>query len=143
MQLFKNAKVIRVENAAAAGTSELVTDIIDTQGYEGVAFIALLGDVTDTSVLSLTGKTNSANSTSGATSLASPASFTAGATSADNKLLVLDISRPRQRYVFASLTRTTANAVVDGIIAVLYGPTMAPVTADASVVAQSVLSDPA
>lgn len=144
LNLLKDAKIMRVENAAAAGTSELVTDVVDTQGFDSICFIALLGDVTSGSVLSLTGKTNTADSVSTPTpvTLASPATFTAGASDADNKMLVLDIQKPRARYVFASLTRTTQNAVVDGIIAVLYNAQERPVTEHSSIVDSSALNDP-
>ena len=138
-------KVMRVENSAAAGTTELVTDVVDMQGYDSIAFIALLGDVTDTSVLTLTGKTNTADSVSDPVPvvLSDTVTFTAGASDADNKMMILDLHRPRARYVFASLTRTTANAVVDGILAVLYNAQERPVMADASVLASAFVNDPA
>jgi hypothetical protein len=144
MNFLHDAKILYVEAAAAAGTTELVTDVVDTTGFESIAFVVLLGDVTDTSVLTLTAKTNSANSVSSPTpvTLADPVTFTAGASNADNKLLVLDLHRPRDRYVFASLTRTTANAVVNGIIAILYNAAQHPVTQDAVVIASKFKNDP-
>lgn len=144
INLSKDTKMIVVEAAAAAAQTELVTDVVDMQGFSSIAFIALLGDVSDTSVLTLTGKTNTANSVSSPTpvTLASPATFTAGATDADSKILRIDLHKPRARYVFASLTRTTADAVVGGIIAVLYNPVNSPVTQDATVIADSFVNDP-
>ena len=62
MNLSKAIKVTVVEAAAAAAQTELVTDVLDMQGYDGVMFIALTGDVTTASVLTLTVKGNSANS---------------------------------------------------------------------------------
>lgn len=141
--LLTSAKFIRVENAAAAAQTELVTDIVDTQGYDSVMFLALLGDVTTAAVLTLTAKGNAANSTSGAAALAGAVTFTAGASDADNKMLILDIEKPRQRYVFASLTRTAANAVVDGIVAVLYNAENCPTVQDLTVLASSHTNDPA
>lgn len=143
MNFLHEAKVIRVENSAVAGTSALVTDVIDMRGFSSIAFIAVLGDVTANSVLTLTGSTNDADSTSGATALTDVATFTAGASDADNKMLMLDLHQPRERYVFATLTRTAANAVVDGIIAVLYNPTEKPVTPDAGMIASAHVNDPA
>lgn len=66
------------------------------------------------------------------------AAFTAGASDADNKVLVVDVFDPALRYVFASLTRTTANAVVDGIIAIQYTAGLRPTTQDASVLASAI-----
>lgn len=138
MQLSKNIKVTVVEAAATAATTELVSDVLDMQGYDGVMFIALLGDVTDTSVLTLTAKGNSANSVSSPTPVnQASATFTAGASNADSKVLMVDVCDPALRYVFASLTRTTANAVVGGIIAIQYGAEYRPTAQDASVIAST------
>lgn len=82
-------KVLMVEAAAAAGQTLLTTDVVDMQGFDSVAFIAVLGDVTDTSALVLTGFTNDTNDTASPTQLAKPVSFTAGASDADNKMLFL------------------------------------------------------
>ena len=142
INLLKDMKVLPVEAAASAGQTTLTTDVVDMQGFESVAFIAYLGDVTDTSVLTLTGYTNDTADTVSPTALASPATYTAGASDADNKLMVLDLHRPRERYVYATLARGTANAVLNGIVAVLYNASDMPVTQDATVIASSFLNDP-
>lgn len=137
MNLSKSIKVTVVEAAAAAAQTELVTDVLDMSGYEGVLFIALTGDVTVASVLTLTAKANSANSVSSPTPITqkATAAHTASATDADSKLLMVDVYKPTLRYVFASLTRTAADAVVGGIIAIQYGPASKPTTQAASVIA--------
>jgi hypothetical protein len=115
LNLFKDAKVTRVANGAVAAQTLITSSVLDMQGYDSVAFIALLGDITATCVLLLTVKGNTANSTSSPTPLAYPdtAGYTAGATDADNALLGIDVQKPRERYVFCTLARTTANAVVN------------------------------
>ena len=122
--LLKDVRIDRVGNSVAAGTTEVLSSVVDMQGYDGVCFVALLGDVTVNSVLTLTAKENTANSTSSPTPTnitdGATAAHTATASDADNKLLVVDVVRPSKRYVFASLTRTAANAVVDGILALRY-----------------------
>jgi hypothetical protein len=139
MNLSKEIKVTVVEAAAAAGTSELVSDVLDMQGWGGVMFIALLGDVTDTSVLTLTAKGNTANHVSSPTPVSqAAATFTAGASSADSKVLMVDVFDPALRYIFASLTRATANAVLGGIIAIQYQPDQKPTVQDASVIASAI-----
>lgn len=145
LNFSKDQKVIRVAASASAATTAVDTDVVDMQGFESIAFIALLGDVTNGSVLTLTGKTNTASSTSSPTptTLVDTATFTADASSADDKVMVLDLHRPRDRYVFASLTRTTANAAVDGVLAVLYNANQVPITDDASVIASTFANDPA
>lgn len=140
MNLSKSIKVTVVEAAAAAAQTELVSDVLDMTGYDGVMFIALTGDVTATSVLTLTVKANSANSVSSPTPVTQKATtaFTADGTSADSKVLLVDVYDPALRYIFASLTRTTADAVVGGIIAIQYSADYRPTTQDATVIASAI-----
>ncbi|MXS81569.1 hypothetical protein [Nitrosomonas oligotropha] len=135
--LLKECKVSRVANSAAAAQTEVLSSVLDMSGYDGVIFIALLGDVTVNSVLTLTAKGNTANSTSSPTPVTQKATdaYTAAASDADNKLLIVDVPKPQLRYIFASLTRTAANAVVDGIIAIQYQTRSKPVSLDATVLA--------
>lgn len=139
MNLSKDVKITVVEAAAVAGTSELVSDVLDMQGYEGVMFIALTGDVTSGSEITLTIKGNTANSTSSPSPVTQKATtlFTAGATDADSKAIVVDLYKPAMRYVFASLTRATQNAVIGGVIAIQYQAGLKPTTNDASVIASA------
>lgn len=139
MNLSKDIKITVVEAAAAAAQTELVTDVLDMSGYEGVMFIALTGDVTAASVLTLTVKGNTANSVSSPSPVTQKASdaFTADGTSADSKVIVVDVYKPAMRYVFGSLTRTAADAIVGGIIAIQYNAKTKPTTQHASVIASA------
>ena len=106
------------------------------KGFDAVTFIALLGDVLDTAVLTLQAQQGDQSDGSDATNLAGVlATFTADATSADNNMLAVEIARPTKRYVRVTLARATANAAVDGIVAVQSSPAEAPVVQDASVLA--------
>lgn len=139
MNLSKGIKVSVVEAAAAAAQTDLTTDVLDMQGFEGVMYLALLGDVTSGSVLTLTAKGNSANSVSSPTPVTQKATdaFTAGASDADSKILMVDVYKPTLRYQFAILSRTAQNAVVGGIIAIQYGAGLKPTTQHASVIASA------
>lgn len=139
--LLKDTKFTRVSAAAAAGQTDVASSILDMAGFDGVLFVALLGDVTDTSVLTLTAQQNTANSTSGMAALTGTATFTAGASDADSKAMILDVIRPVERYVRAVLSRGTANAAVDGILAIQYRAGTKPCTQDASVIASSLITD--
>lgn len=131
-------KTIYVEGAAAAAQTELTSDVIDMSGYDAVRAIAITGDVTTTCVLTLNLKSNSANSTSSPTPVTeASATFTAGASDADSKMLTVDVIRPTGRYVFATLTRTTADAVVNGIVIELYRARSVPVTQDTTVISHT------
>ena len=135
MILNEEISIERVMNAVAAGTSAQKASITDTAGYDGVMFALLLGDVTDTSVVTLKAAVDDVNNTAGMALLAGAgATKTADATSADNKILVIDVPNPRERYVEAQVTRATANAVIDGMIAIKYKARSKPTTHGANVV---------
>ncbi len=141
--LLNDVVIDRVLIDTAAGQAATAGDILDMAGFEGVIFIAKLGDVTDTSVVTLTAQQNTANSSSGMATLSGSATYTAGATNADNNLLVLDVYRPTERYVRPVLTSATANAVKNGIIAIRYGSRKLPATQGATVLASATLIEPA
>jgi hypothetical protein len=75
MSLTKNVKITRVSNAAAAAQTAIESSILDMHGYDGVLFLALLGDVSDGSVLGLAAEQNDANSGSGMAALAGAVSL--------------------------------------------------------------------
>lgn len=135
-QLTNGVKTVRVQNAAAAGTSSLNGTAVDMQGYDGVRAIYAIGTLTATQVTSLKAQDSADNVTfadiAGATT-------SAMADADSNKLLVLDVYRPVHRYVRFVLVRATANAVVDGGVAEQYRVRKAPVTADTTVSQQAVV----
>ena len=133
--LLKDTKITRVEASATAGQTTLTTDTLDMKEFDGCTFIAALGDVTDTAVVTLTIQTGDASDGSDAADTGIIATFTAGASDADSKLLVAEIVRPLKRYVTATLDRGTANAVVDGIFAIQTDPTRKPTTQSSDVIA--------
>lgn len=130
--LLKDIKVTRVMNAVAAGTSVQNSSVVDMSGWDGVLFIAALGTLTATQVTGLKGQQGQASNLSDAADLAG----TAVGPLADgdsNKCLALDIYRPLERYVRCVVTRGTANAVIDGVIAIQYRGRKAPALQDASI----------
>lgn len=142
LSMLKDCLITRVSNAAVAGTTDIDTDVLDMTGYDGVMFVAALGDATSTSVLELHAYGNTASSISSPTPVEitdDNVQYTAGASDADNKLLVLDVVRPSKRYIFARLRIDTANCVVDGIIAIQYRSRNRPVTQGSTVLASALV----
>lgn len=133
LSLLKDCAIDYVEAAAAAGQTALTGDVLDMQGWENVCFIAITGDVTATSVLTLSAYAHTANAASGAAITDASATYTAAASDADSKLMIVDVRQPQKRYVYPYLTRTTADAVISGIIAIRYNGEKLPVTQGSSV----------
>lgn len=134
--LLRNIKITRVMNAVAAGTSAQNSSVVDMSGWDGVTFIAALGTLTATQVTSLKGQQGQVSNLSDAADL----SGTLVGPLADgdsNKCLVLDIYRPTERYVRPVVNRATANAVIDGVIAIQYRGRKTPVTQDTATIAFS------
>jgi hypothetical protein len=137
---LKEARVTLALGAVAAGTTTQEGGVIDMGsggGFDAVVAIASLGDVTATSVLQLSWRESDASDGSDDTLVAGSATteFTAGASDADSKLLISDCAKRTKRYVFPQLTRTTANAVVNSIIAIQYKAKAVPVTQPSGVIA--------
>jgi hypothetical protein len=139
--LLPNVEFVVVEAAASAAQTELVTDTIDMAGWTGVVFVAALGDVTTGSVLGFKAM-HSDDDDSNFADLDGALAFTAGGSDADNKLMILDVVRPEKRYLRASLTRTSANAIVSGIYAIKYEGPHVPITQGDTVLKSAVLANP-
>jgi hypothetical protein len=137
--LLKESKFDKVLVATSAGTDDTLNgDILDLQDCDSVIGIAILGDVTVNSVVTLKAYTGNEAALGDGAYESVTATVTATATSADNKLLVLDIVKPGKRYCRFDLVRATANAVVDGIVGIRYNYRSIPTTQPTDVVNSNV-----
>lgn len=137
--LFKHAEVRRVlvdgtNNVLSAGTSDVNSEIIDTLGYKGIAWIVGMGAIVSTGSVAVKAQQNTANSGTGMADLAGTAQGPSADTD-DNKLIIIDEYRPAERYQRLSITRGDgANSTIDFVIAILYHPDHAnPVAQGATV----------
>lgn len=140
-QLTNIVKTVRVKNAVAAGQTAIESDIVDMKGFTGIRFIVLWGSITTNGVQSQKVQQDDANGAGGMADLAGTSLSVAD--SYDNKMSISDIYRPTKQYVRCVVSRATQDSVVDGIIAELYGPANMPVTQDATVATQELLTSPA
>lgn len=142
MNLSKNVKIMEVgAPISVASNTDSNSDIIDMSGWEGVCFVAVVTDSVATGVATLKAEQNTANSDSGmaAISGASAAATCAVNDDINDKLLIVDVYKPRERYVQAVRTSATANIAFGSVIAILYNGKKAPVTADTSVLAAALV----
>ena len=132
-------KTINVSLATVAGTSTVTSSVVDMAGYDACRFICVTGDATSGTVLTLTVKSNTANSTSSPTPVTEGSSTVTSLTTTDcdEKILIVDVIKPGGRYVFATLGRATQNCVMNTLICELYRAKAVPVTADTTVVASA------
>jgi len=140
---LENAKAARVMTAQAAGTDDTLTgSSVDTKGFGRVVFVAALGAVVATGTAKLKAQQSSDDGAADAFADLLGTSV-AGADDDDNKLLILEISNPRERYIRPALVRATANVTVDSITAFLLEPNEAPVTQDTTVANSEIHHAPA
>ena len=126
ISLLKDALITRVVNETAAGTSAINGTALDMQGFDSILVVALLGAVTDGSVMTLSVLSNPTNSNSGGTTEVAGDPTTAAASS--NKVMAVECLRPSQRYVYANFTRSAQNAEVNGILAIQFNAKNVPQT---------------
>lgn len=140
-QLLEFVKAVKVSNGASAGTTAVngtAVDMSQDGGYDGIAFLVDLGTVVDGSVLTLTPQQGEASDGSDAVAISGAATAAVTASTSSNKLLQTDTIRPTGTYVRPQLTRTTQNATINTIIALLYRSRKAPVAVDATVLASKI-----
>lgn len=147
MNLLNAVELHYVDAAEAAGSSiDSDSAIVDTANYEGVVFVTPITDSVATGVATLTIEQNDANSGGG---MAALSGAVATATSAENddlndKLLIVDVYRPRERYVRSNITSGTANIAFGDTIAILYNGRVGPVAQlAAEVAASTIVASPA
>ena len=97
--LSDKTKMTKVKAASASGTTDVVTDIIDTQGALGVVIMTSLGTANAGNFLSLQ---------QGDQSDGSDMANVAGSkitTAADGMTVISELYRPRDRFIRAKITR--------------------------------------
>lgn len=131
--LSEDVKLTLVQAGLADGSTDPDSSSVDMEGFDGVMFVGLVGTITGSGTATLKAS-QSANDSSFA-DLAS-ASVEASGSGDSDKLLVLDIFRPLDRYVRTTLTRATANSIWGGTLAIQYKAKSKPaVTATAQLAA--------
>jgi hypothetical protein len=134
--LSKQAKVTRLSNAAAAATTDVNGTGLDMTGFDGVLFVALFGTLTTTHVTSMKAQQSSDNASADDYSDIAGSSSGAMADGDSNKMILLDVFRPTKQWVRPVVDRGTANAVLDGIIAIQYAARDIPITQGSTVSVQ-------
>ena len=144
MQLTNAIKTILAKTAVAAGATD-ITDAtaIDTAGYDGVRFIYSFGAITAGAATSVAAASLATSSPTPGTDDIAGSSITVADT-ADNTIFIIDVYKPRLRYVRPFVKRATQNAVLNSIVAELYQHTgLQPIAKDATVTAQELSVSPA
>lgn len=106
-------KVVKVADHTVAGTSAVVSSIVDTAGYSGVIFMTSVSTANATNSIKVS--QNTANQTTGMADLVG-SSVASGTTDED---LIVEIHKPLERYLQAEVTRGSSTTC-ESIWAILY-----------------------
>lgn len=126
--LLSNIKATKVFDSAAASLVGQDGDVIDMLGFEGVMFVLSLGTtVTSGATITLLAAQNTTSSVVGMAELDDEVTVTVGASDAE-KLIILDLYQPAERYVRPEFEISDQTVEIDSIIAIQYGAKKMPVT---------------
>lgn len=119
--LLTDKKLVKVSDPTGAGTSDVTTDSVDMQGYEGVMFFSSYGTAATDNLPHLEQSSDDASSDS----FADLEGTEVNVSTSDEDVWV-EIWRPRERYVRAVFEVGTSSTLGD-IWALLYGAKDIPV----------------
>jgi hypothetical protein len=140
---LKECKIVPVENSVSAGKATTVGEIVDTAGFGGACFIYKLGTVTDAGVVTLKIYSGTDSTVSDVAEL-SGASASIAATSSDSEqMLVVDVIKPRERYLRPTIVTADQNSEIDFGVCILYNPDVIPVSQPATVDDETLVVSPA
>jgi len=139
---IKECKLFKVENSVATGQAATVGEIVDTAGFGAACFIYKLGAVTDLSVITLAIYQGSDATVSDVAALAGATATLTGATSGES-MLVVDVIKPRERYLRPTLTIATQDSEIDWGVCILYNPDVIPVTQTSALADDTLVVSPA
>lgn len=122
MNLIKNVKIVLAKAGQTSAGTDVESDVIDTLGFDGCAFV---------------GSIATANAANYAKVQQDSAALMGGAADIEGTKLVtgdngdsflIDIYRPRERYLKLYIERGGANTATGDVYAILYRGTKCPVT---------------
>ena len=114
MQLSNEVKLRKIKASQTSAGTEVVSDIVDMAGYEGVLFFATIATAN---------AGNYMKAQQGANAAMSDAADIAGSkvvATANGEVVFLDIYKPSERYLTANIIRAGANTATGDIYAIQY-----------------------
>ena len=131
--LLERSKMVRIASTAAAAQTDVESSVIDMAGYHAVEFVVAFGVIDATATPRIT--VHDADTAIVGTAIAATQKIITP--NDDEDLVILDLIRPKKRYLSVVVERdvVAADSEVDGIFAILYQARDEVTTQDATVVA--------
>jgi len=127
---YNECKIVPVENSVGASPATTDGEIVDTQGFNAACFIYKLGTVDDGAAVTLTIYQGTDSTVSDAAKIdgAEAAIVNADADSDSEQELVVDIIKPRERYLRPTIVTASEDVEIDWGVCILYNPVNYPIT---------------
>ena len=133
MNLSANIDIRKVKNHTAAGTTDVESDAVDLQNYDGVVFFTTIAVANAGNYIKAQQDENDDSAFGDAEDLAGSKIVTAAA----NNVAWLDVYRPHKRYIRLHVERTESTAVGE-IYALRYNGRIKP---DTNLVTNHIIGD--
>lgn len=146
MDFIKNHQIREIAAPVVAGASiDQNSDRIDMSGFESATFVVPITDCVDNGVATLAIEQNSVDSDTGMAALSGAVATSTSEANDDlnGSLLIVEVNKPRKRYLQAVLTSSVANIAFGNTIVILSGPRLKPVARHMSVVDMALATEPA
>jgi hypothetical protein len=138
MNLSKHGKVTRVVDGAVAGTGTTEGASVDMNGFGAVTFIFLIGAITAGGTVTCKAQQSDDDGDADSFTDLEGTAIALENAADDNKVAIIEVNEPRERYVRPVIVRADENAAVDGVIAIQTAPKTEPVTHDEDTVEDAV-----
>jgi len=125
--VYKNCKILKVLDSQAAAQTDPTTDIVDVQNYDGACFICKLGTVTDEAAVTMTVYSDDDSALGDAAALTGASAAIAVADADSEQSLVVEVIKPTERYLRATIVRDTQDSEIDSVFCILFNPRKLPV----------------
>lgn len=140
---LKECKIIPIENSVPAGKATTVGEVVDTAGFDGACFIYKLGTVTDGAAVTLKIYQDATSDMAHVAELSGASAAIATTATDGEQMLVVDVVKPRERYLRPTIVTATENVEIDAALCILYNPDVKPVTQPATVDVGTLVISPA
>lgn len=131
--LLANVQPLSIKDTQAAGQTTITSDEVDTANCEGVLFIVKFGAIDGSAVTSVKIRQDTVTGMGTAADLL--ATSVTVIDSDDNKIVLIDVYKPRERFLDLQVLRATQDSVVESILAIRYQLRKTPPSDHATVVA--------
>lgn len=132
MNLSKNAKLIKVLAGASSAGTTLTSDAVDTEGYEGCMFFGSIATANAGNYAKV-----QQSSDDGSADAYADLEGTKLATGDDADSFLIDVYKPRERYLKCLIVRGGVNTATGDVYALLYNPRKAPVSHGSTIDAET------